>query len=85
MSAAGDLVLQRVREVIAQHLIWKDLHTIPLRWSQLGEQHIALGAATMILEKAMIDLSWFPSKTVMKPDWDQHEYGIHASQFESMS
>jgi len=79
MSAAGDLVLLRVREVISQHLIWKDLHTIPLRWSQLGEQHIALGAATMILEKAMSDLSWFPLKMPMKPDWDQERDEIHAS------
>ncbi|HYX33391.1 MAG TPA: ROK family transcriptional regulator [Oligoflexus sp.] len=79
LSAAGDMVLHRIRDVVRQHLIWKDLHTIPLRWSQLGEHHIALGAATMILEKAMNDLSWFPLKTIIKPDWDREGDVSHAS------
>jgi predicted NBD/HSP70 family sugar kinase len=79
LSVAGDLVLEKVREVIRQHLIWTDLHEIPLRWSQLGEQHIALGAATMILEKAMNDLSWFPLKTGLRENWDQEEDMTHAS------
>jgi predicted NBD/HSP70 family sugar kinase len=79
MSLAGDRVLEKVREVIRQHLIWTDLHAIPLRWSQLGEHHIALGAATMILEKAMNDLSWFPLKGVAQENWDQEEDVNHAS------
>lgn len=70
-SATGGLVLQKIRTVLERHLIWKDLHEVPVRWSQLGDQHIALGAATMILEKAMNDLSWFPVKNGKKATWGQ--------------
>jgi predicted NBD/HSP70 family sugar kinase len=79
MNMAGDLVLERVREVIRDHLIWPELHTVPLRWSQLGEHHIALGAATMILDKAMNDLSWFPLKTGVPREWAQEGDSAHAS------
>jgi predicted NBD/HSP70 family sugar kinase len=79
MSAAGELMLQKIRSTIQKQLIWKDLHMVPVRWSQLGEQNIALGAATMILEKAMSDLSWFPVKTLTRNEWNQEGDVIHAS------
>jgi predicted NBD/HSP70 family sugar kinase len=63
LSAAADRLLQKLSENIRDNTIWPELQTVDLRWSQLGENQIAIGAATLILEKALDDLTWFPSKT----------------------
>ncbi len=70
LQLSGERLLQKIRLVIQEHLIWEDLHGIDLRWSQLGDTQIALGAATMILEKAMSDLDWFPGKNPAVSHWN---------------
>lgn len=55
---AGDLLISRVAKVIREKSVWA--RDVELRWSELGENQIAIGAATMILETALGDLSNFP-------------------------
>lgn len=61
LERCGDLLIERVKHVIREKSVWA--RDIDLRWSQLGQNQIAIGAATMILEKALEDLTVFPKFT----------------------
>lgn len=58
LQPCGEFLLNRVRQVIERKSVWK--RNVELRWSQIGDHQIAVGAATMILDKALDDLSLFP-------------------------
>lgn len=69
---AAERLVEKLTANIRENTIWPELQSIDLRWSQLGEHQIAIGAATLILETAMDDLTWFPSKGIIPARSEAH-------------
>ena len=53
LAAAGQLLLIPLRRAIRDRALWTSIERADVVLSELGESHIALGAATLVLEAAL--------------------------------
>jgi predicted NBD/HSP70 family sugar kinase len=60
LAAAGDLLLAPIRDTLRHRTLWKSVAEARIMTSMLGENAIALGAATRVLEVALEDPTRFP-------------------------
>lgn len=58
LSGFGDLVLEPIREIVRRRTLVSHVMAAELITSALGPQSIAIGAATMVLKKALTDCRW---------------------------
>jgi predicted NBD/HSP70 family sugar kinase len=80
-SAVSPEFLQQVRAALREQAAWPEIAETPIVLSPSGEQQCAVGAATLILEKAMDDLSLFPAVVVEERSpiasyWHSYEAGV---------
>ncbi|RZA18916.1 MAG: ROK family transcriptional regulator [Proteobacteria bacterium] len=61
----GERLIERMKEGVK--LFGANKQDVTLSWSQLGDSQIAVGAATMVLERALNDISVFPEPRKAKP------------------
>ncbi|KPJ75055.1 MAG: hypothetical protein AMS19_14440 [Gemmatimonas sp. SG8_23] len=60
LSRLGDLLILPLREAAVRRTFVSSLAAVDIRASQLGEKAIAVGAATLVLDRALADPSLFP-------------------------
>ena len=82
LAGVSDAFLQQVESTLREHAAWPEIANTPIERSLLGEQQVAVGAATLLLEKAMDDLSFFPTLTVAvsmptAEYWPSYERTLH--------
>jgi len=53
LAAAGDLLLAPLRATIRERALWSSIARADVVLSDLGEEHVALGAATLVLGSAL--------------------------------
>jgi predicted NBD/HSP70 family sugar kinase len=61
ITAVGDLLLDRLRETVRERTLSLSVNETLLVTSNLGEQAIAVGAATLVLQAALRDRALFPT------------------------
>ena len=61
LARLGDVLLEPLRETIRHRTLISSLVGCEIRTSELGARATAVGAATMVLEAALADLSLFPA------------------------
>ncbi|MDB4969350.1 MAG: transcriptional regulator, family [Myxococcales bacterium] len=61
ITAVGDLLLDRLRETVRARALSTSVTETRLVTSNLGEQAIAVGAATLVLQAALHDRALFPT------------------------
>lgn len=61
ISTAGDLLLDRLRETLRTRTLSLSVNETRLVTSNLGQQAIAVGAATLVLQAALRDRALFPT------------------------
>jgi predicted NBD/HSP70 family sugar kinase len=61
ITAVGDLLLDRLRETVRARTLSLSINETRLVTSNLGEQAIAVGGATLVLQAALRDRSLFPT------------------------
>ena len=76
-------LLEVIRRTVREQTIWPELQEAVISESPLGEQQVAIGAATMLLEKALNELSFFKKTAVSAimadKNWSDEE-GFAATQ-----
>jgi predicted NBD/HSP70 family sugar kinase len=63
LAAAGDLLLEPIRDTIQHRSLWKSVAEARIVTSELGDAAIAVGAATLVLKAALEDRSQFPARS----------------------
>ena len=61
ITAVGDLLLDRLRDTVRERTLSPSVNETRLVTSNLGEQAIAVGAATLVLQAALRDRALFPT------------------------
>ena len=61
ITAVGDLLLDRLRDTVRERTLSLSVNETRLVTSNLGEQAIAVGAATLVLQAALRDRALFPA------------------------
>ncbi len=61
ITAVGDLLLDRLRDTVRERTLSLSVNETRLVTSNLGEQAIAVGAATLVLQAALRDRALFPT------------------------
>lgn len=60
LARLGDLLLEPLRETVEERTLVSSIVAADLRTSELGQQSIAIGAATLVLKSALADSRLFP-------------------------
>lgn len=59
LARTGDLLLEPLRQTVRKRALWSSVERADIVSSALGEEHAAVGAATLVLRAALGDLSLF--------------------------
>ena len=55
----GEELLEEIRALVAKQLIWPELQHIPIEYCRSSDQQTSIGAATLVLDHVLNDLSLF--------------------------
>lgn len=61
LTRAGDVLLEPLRDTLRRRTLWLALDDFTIVQGHLAERDVALGAATLVLKRALDDPSLFPS------------------------
>ena len=67
LTAAGDLLLQPLRRTIRDRALWTSIERAEVSLSELGDEQVALGAATLVIQAALADPCLLPGPTARDP------------------